>query len=264
MRACKDNIWYPLADSASVVAGLTWVLHANQVEDDSRPQAGTVDATGNARLTSGPPTEDLSWEKDLGYGVMGLFGASALYGFYVEIACAKARHEIDRQHELASGITGKPRAAMPATVAGFTFETSVAQAQQACLAQGEDWKLEGSSAECSRTAKSAAAARDVQLQFRLGALTQVALIFKLPPEDLNVQYEQLTTSLINLYDKPQVGGGPLVGECATSLAACLANDQKVSGRTWHWPSGSIELTPVWRDEHSLLELRYSHEDPQAE
>jgi hypothetical protein len=29
---------------------------------------------------------------------------------------------------------------------------------------------------------------------------------------------------------------------------------------WHWPNGSIEVSPIWRDEQALIELRYTREE----
>jgi hypothetical protein len=77
---------------------------------------------------------------------------------------------------------------------------------------------------------------------------------------LNEQYRVLNASLRGFYGDPQVARPNLSAACAPSLERCLAAGEHPDGPVWHWPTGNIEIAPVWRDDQALIELRYTREE----
>ncbi len=256
---CGD-VWYPLADMLSSFAGFTWVLYADQKEDESRPKMLTNGPTGYTMVDAGPPTQSYQTERIFGYGAMGVFGASSIYGFIVEMQCGNLRREIKEHQARRSEDLAPVRADLPSSVSGFTFDMRQEQAERACMEKRQEWQLEGTVAHC-RPKLDAPAAQPVRLEFESGTLTRIVVLYGPLAEGLNKNYDQIYATLRGTYGAPQLDRDPLVGECGTALAECMKKGQKIKASVWHWPSGSIELQPVWQGDQTLLEVRYSHEDP---
>ena len=60
------------------------MVRANNLEEASQSKTYTLAPDGTMTLISEtPPTQNHDIERYFGYGVIGLFGASALYGFFM-------------------------------------------------------------------------------------------------------------------------------------------------------------------------------------
>ena len=99
-----------------------------------------------------------------------------------------------------------------------------------------------------------------RLEFQQGVLFRVTVSRSLPDGQLNKTYQDLDATFRRTYGEPQIPPGPLSVACATSLADCLKNGEKVKGPAWHWATGSLEFQPIWRDGGAVLEERFTHED----
>jgi hypothetical protein len=150
-------------------------------------------------------------------------------------------------------------AQFPQSVSGYTFRMPIRDAERVCRGGVGDWSLIGSEGICRHVERPGAAASDVRLQFHLGALSGITIAYRSLPALLNRDYASLLNALRAQYGSPQ-DALPLEGECVTALAACLEEDQRVKAIVWSWARGSIELQPIWRGEHSQIELRYLSND----
>lgn len=240
-HAAKEcgGIVYPIFDTVSVAAGVTWVVRAEQDE-----------AAGRAEHEA---------ERIAGYGIIGLFGAAAMYGYVVEVRCASLRREVAlRKARVFADVAGE-RDGFPGGVFGFRFDMSESQAQQTCSGSQGTWKPSSAVAVCEPRLRSAAHPA-LRLHFELGALSRMTVLYDVSADRTRQRYDQLYAALRNAYGKPQVERKPLRGQCASSLWRCLENGQRLVGPAWHWPDGSIELAPVWEQSRAILELRYSRQE----
>lgn len=262
-QPCGRSIWYPLADTASAIAGLTWVLRANSDLADAEPHTATVVANGVAYSAESPGnggnTDLFRAERAAGYGVMGLFGASAIYGFIVEARCASLRSAA-----LAPPPTppGPSRRGFPGSVLGFGFHLQPAQAAAECAAKGRDWALEGAVGVCKP--KSGTADPRVELTFQLGVSTEIRAVYPVNAGTLNRDYSALFASLRGSYGAPQVEPAPFSTDCAASLNQCLEAGEHPATPVWHWAEGTIELRTAWDTDRALLEIRYTREEAAAQ
>jgi hypothetical protein len=209
---------YPIVDLGSTVAGLTWVLHANQQIADSGPM--TVDGY----TTPGRGGDNSTYEAERlgGYAIMGLFGASAIYGAYVEVECAALREDV-RSRGTAHAVEPGPkpkRAGFPGSVYGFGFAIQQQQAAQLCAAKGQEWHIEGATGLCQSKIESVANP-DLRLEFRMGVSSEITVVYRSLPAELNKNYGELYASLRGTYGPPQVEPAHISADCAHSLAHCL-------------------------------------------
>jgi hypothetical protein len=114
---------------------------------------------------------------------------------------------------------------------------------------------------CAPGAK--ADAKLVRLEFESGALQKIAVIHLAAPDQLPTVYDQLFSALRATYGEPQLARATYSEACSKSLADCLKNGEKPRGPLWHFATGTIELQPVWQDDHASLEERYTHEEAVA-
>ncbi len=265
---CK-NIWYPLADTASALAGVAWIVRANDDEALNGPEHTTTDCSsygGNVctETTYGSHHDDTyKYERVAGYSILVAFAASAIYGYAVTAECDA--HNKARVASLATQDTPaeRPRHGFPDSVEGFSFALQAAQAAQLCASKGETWELQGSTGSCKPAAESATNP-DVRLEFELGAPTTIVLTYHPTPAAVSKNYGALYASLLGFYGAPQVKPGGVSTACAASLGQCLADGESPTGPVWHWAGGTIALSPIWKDDRAVLELRYSREEPQAQ
>jgi hypothetical protein len=253
------NFWYPLADTVSVLAGATWVVSANQKEEEDRPST-TTSADGTVTIIKQGSGDTHDAERIFGYSVMGLFGASALFGYYVEIKCGELRREVnERDQRRVEQAIPPPRPDMPGEVAGFSFGMTPELAQRACVQKNQEWQLQGSVAHCNPKSGSAPVP-SVRLEFQSGTLSRIALLHEPPADQLAPTYDRFYAAFLSRYGSPQVDRAVLTSACSGALAECLKNGEKPKGAAWYWPNGSVELHLVWRDDRALLEERYSREE----
>ncbi len=260
-RPCpSDGFWSPVADTVSTAAGLTWVLYANKQAKGQDYVPPSYDTQGN--FSPGQPSEPgtdsglVKAERIFGYSSMVLFGASAIYGYVVEGACYSYRKRLSGE---ASASAPPPQAApallgFPGSVLEFSFEMTPAQAGVACTNGGRVWKVEGSLAHCT-AAPGSVRTSEVRLRYSLGTPSEITLVYRAPQSGLNEQFRVLDTSMRKFYGAPQLAAN-LPAACSASLEQCLAAGEHPVGPAWHWPKGSIEIAPIWRDEQALIELRY--------
>src|SRR4051812_4577709 len=214
------GIAYPLADTASVIAGGTYVLTAASREDDSRPYT-LVDGQ---LVRSGEPQTSYQWMRVTGYSVMAVFGLSALYGYYVEARCASLRKEVAEKRAQPPPGVSMTRASPPTTILGFSFKMPPSQAEQACAAKQYEWSRAGAVALC-RPKDEAPSGMELQLGFESDSLRQIAVVRRAPADQLTQRYEELYGSIRALYGAPQVERAALAASCQRSLADCLKNGE---------------------------------------
>lgn len=257
----RDGFWSPVLDTVSVAAGLTWVLYANK-RAESRPyvpahydnnryypeQPG--EAGDNGELTKAA--------RYWGYGSMLVFGASAIYGYLVEGSCLSYRNRIE--HDSTAVPSNEPaRAVFPGAVLQFKFSMALAEAGNACENSGRVFQVDGNAARCVN-APGSLDTSEMRLRYSLGTPSEITVIYHVPSKGLSAQYRRLSDSLGGFYGEPQIAAPSLPAACAATLEQCLAAGEHPRGPVWHWPNGSIEVVPMWRDEQALIEIRYTREE----
>ena len=100
----------------------------------------------------------------------------------------------------------------------------------------------------------------MRIRYTLGTPSEITVVYHASPQRLNEQYRVLNTSLREMYGEPQVVSPTFSAACTGSLEQCLAAGEHPQGPVWHWPTGNIEIAPVWLDEQALIELRYTREE----
>ena len=256
-KPCKpSNIQYPIADTLSTLAGVTWVIWANQKIDDADAAAKAADPYGN----DNPDDTSYKVARAAGYGAIGIFAAAAIYGFVIEGQCASYRHS---KAAPSSPNGGASTHGFPISVLDFAWNTDSVHAAQTCAARGQQWFLEGSVGLCQSKVPSAAHP-DVKLEFELGHPARIVVLYRSAPQAMNENYQQILGGLRKTYGAPQTDAAHISTACASSLAQCLADGEHPQGPRWSWANGSIELAPVWQEDQALLELRYTRTDAQAE
>ena len=238
---CGKSLWYPIADTASTVASVTWVLRANE----------ELAVHGNDQETD-------IWRASriAGWTGIGLFGASAIYGYVVEARCAGLRKAAE---VAAAPPPAAPRPGFPGNVFGFGFRMQQAQLAQVCLAKAGLWSMEGVTGSCKPTLESAAAP-EVRITFQLGTPSEIRTIYSGRAETKNRDYQALAAGLRKNYGPPQVEASALTPECQASLGQCLRSGARPTGPLWHWAAGTIELVPMWAGERAVLHIRYTAEE----
>ena len=257
----SDGIWSPVADTVSTIAGLSWVLYANSQAQGQEYVAPEFDSRGE---TIGQPTKPgadpgvVRAERIFGYSSMVLFGASAIYGYIVEGACASYHKRIAQATGAADVKVQPARHGFPGSVLQFGFGMTIAETGTACQSSGRVFRLDGARAECLPKPGTASTS-EVRIQYALGTPSQITVVYHAPRAGLSEQYRVLNASLRESYGAPQVAAG-FSASCTASLEQCLAAGEHPSGPVWHWPNGSIEVAPVWQGERALIELRYTREE----
>ncbi|HEY4104252.1 MAG TPA: hypothetical protein VGM44_10190 [Polyangiaceae bacterium] len=179
---------------------------------------------------------------------------SAIWGFYVESECSGRRKPIVNEPPATA-----KRAGFPGSVFGFDYQMNPERAAALCTSKGQEWTLEGSTGLC-QSKVATVVVPDLRLEFRLGTASEITVVYRSPPNGINQNYTELYAATKKNYGPPQVEPAHVSALCAQSLAECLANGEHPSGPIWQWADGSIELRPIWQEDHALLELHYTHED----
>ena len=246
---CK-SVGPPVFDAGVAVLGLFDVIYANGRLDGENVAGVHIDP---------PPDEKTAFQiyRGIGYGVLGVFGASAIYGVYVHVNCRPFERQLAAEKRDSFARPARP--ALPASVYGLGFEMPEAAASATCRRDGRAWQFNGSVGLCRGTS-AGSAPYDVRVSYRFGAPHEITVLYHAAPEHLNRAYDQLYASARKRYGKPQLERSALSSECAASLAQCLQNGERPTGSAWHWPSGTIELVPIWSEERALLELRHIREE----
>ena len=251
---CGTSVWLPIVDTASTVAGATWVLRANSDLDDTRPHDETfgqytVQAPGN-----GDSVDRLKVERAAGWTIIGVFGASAIYGYLVEARCAA--------HQKPPESAANPMLAsrgFPASVLGYTFRMQRSEAATQCVATDDVWAFWGYTGTCKPRSGTAPHPR-VELDFELGVPSRIRVVYPAPPQTANRDYHALADSLRKSFGAPRSDMAPWSAACSASLSDCLSAGEHPEGPTWHWPSGSLELAPTVSDGQPVIEIRYTRAD----
>ena len=268
---CTSSRAAPIIDS-SVVLGESIFLIAGLARDDADyARTGT-----NRNVYLGATA-----------GIAAVFLASALYGYDITGKCQvlkgqppdtrapsspggfpapdedRGRRSRDPDPWASLVASGAQVPDVPKTVGGFSFSTTVAEAEKTCTATQRAWDLRGRIGSCSSRVEGSGA-ETVRLEFELGNLSKI-VILHLPAQDvLNRDYDKLDGKLRVRYGKPQAARAPLSDECATSLAECMKRGETPAGSTWFLRAGRIELLPIWRDDRPFIEERYTREEPPSE
>jgi hypothetical protein len=243
--SCGRSLWYPVADTATAVASATWIVRANdELETHSQDSEGDV------------------WRASrvIGWASLGLFGASAIYGYVVEGRCAALRKNAELKVAPPPS-SGRP--GFPGSVFGFGFRMPVGDMAQLCLSKGATWSKEGANASCKPKLESSANP-EIRVTFELGVASEIRTLYVGGAETKNRDYQALAAGLRRSYGPPQVEASTLSAECQTSLAQCLEAGVRPTGPVWHWAAGTIELSPRWQDERAVLDIRYTREEAQAQ
>jgi hypothetical protein len=243
---------YPLYDLTWVAGGISWVLLADSLEDTSR----NPEINSQGQLTRGPPTQDYSTMRTLGWVQAGFFAGSTLWGAYVQGRCFSADRDARKQElerdQAARALHGE----FPNHVMGFTLGMPAGQAESTCRGDGRLYSSDGAEATCSAH-PSATMESNVRLQFRLGTLAEVTVYYLRSPEELAKTYDQLYEVLGKKYGTPHSDRGALSPECRANLGQCLEQGNTIKGAAWFWPKGSVTLAPIWRNEHAEIDVRYA-------
>jgi hypothetical protein len=173
---------------------------------------------------------------------------------------SSAAHRESNESAAAPSNVASQREEFPHRVADYAFGMRVSDAEGVCRRAAQQWNVNGSDAQCVRTERSSKDAVEVHLRFALGALSAITVVYRSSPGVLNRDYAHLSSAFRAKYGKPQVEPARPSGSCATALAACLAEGEKVKAMVWSWARGSVELEPVWRDERAQIEVRYLQQD----
>jgi hypothetical protein len=244
---CGKSFWLPLADTASTVASVTWVVRANS-ELETHSQDSESDLWRASRIA--------------GWAGIGLFGASAIYGYVVEARCASLRNAA----EAAAAPPPPPpstRPKFPGSVFGFGFRMRQAELAQLCLSKRGLWTMEGATGSCKPTLDSNVSP-EIRVSFELGVPSEIRTRYLGSAQTKNRDYQALAAGLRASYGPPQVEAEALPPACQASLAECLESGVRPKGPVWHWPAGTIELVPSWASERAVLDIRYAREEVQAD
>ena len=238
---CGKSFWYPVADTISAAASATWVVRANnELETHSEDSEGGI------------------WRASriAGWAGIGLFSASAIYGYVVEGRCAQLR----KNREIAA-TTGpvSTRREFPGSVLGFGFHMPEGDLAQLCMSKNAEWSKNGAVGYCRPRGESTANP-EVRITFELGKPAEIRTIYVGAAATKNRDYRSLADGLRKSFGSPQVEGAPLSAACQASLSACLEAGERPKGPVWHWAAGTIELAPMWADERAVLEIRYTAEE----
>jgi hypothetical protein len=242
---CGRSFWLPVADTVSAAASATWIVRAN-----NELEAHSQDSEGDIWRAS----------RIAGWAGLGLFGASAIYGYIVEGRCATLRKEAE---QAAAEPPASTRPGFPGSVYGFGFRMSVGDMAQLCLSKSGTWTHEGARASCKPKLESSANP-EIRVTFELGVVSEIRTLYVGSAETKNRDYQALAAGLRKSYGPPQVEAAALSPECQTSLAQCLDAGVRPRGPVWHWAAGTIELSPSWQDERAVLDIRYTRADAQAQ
>jgi hypothetical protein len=152
------------------------------------------------------------------------------------------------------------RDGFPHKVGPYGFGMRMSGAAAVCSEAAQQWRVNGSEAVCVRSDRSRKDALDVRLQFSLGVLTKITVLYKPPSQVLARDYASLAGAFRAKYGKPQIEAPGIPDSCRASLAACLAEGNQVKATVWSWSKGSLELEPVWREEQAQIEVRYLQQE----
>jgi len=260
-KQCSDVI-YPLADTASTAASISWILLANGKIEDNQPKPEgyrtQYGVTAYFEADPGNPSQVSRYEvlRGVAYASTALFALSAIYGWVVEAQCATLRKEVEgASPKVALASSTQPR--FPHSVLDFEFDLRPGAAEQVCSVRGGTWSFEDNVGLCSWPAD--AAKPSVRLAFELGVPSRITVIYAASAAQLPTNYSALAASMHKLYGAPQVAAAPPSAACATGLARCLENGEHVAGPVWRWAQGTIELSPAWQGDRAVIELRYVHD-----
>jgi len=258
-----------LADTISTAASVTWIIYANRKIEENEPKAeaytnnqfGGVDYSP---ASDGSPSDVTSfkWLRAGGYVSLGLFAASAIYGWVVEGQCHALRQELAANKAPKEQDVSPTRQPFPASVLDYSFEFRPDQAQQHCFAQGRHWSLQGSVGVC-KSERPSTERPTVQLDFELGTPSRITVSYPTPAEQLIRSSRVLEASVTKIYGPPQAQAAPLSASCTASLAGCLQDGERPAGPTWRWARGSIAISSSWKDDGAWLELHYQRAEANA-
>jgi hypothetical protein len=256
--SCRGNFVNPLYDFTWVAGGFVWVLEADRLEEESRPKTYGLALAEPINPPPDPP-KSYAWMRGIGYGQAAFFGLSTLWGLYVEARCARARPRPSGE-AVAQQKNDLQRGAFPSLVEGFTLGMRVAEAERACRAKRDDYQPAAAGATCAPPMQAATGTSAARLQYRLGALSEVTMVYTPPAAQVGALHEQMYAGLVSKYGPPQRDRAAVPNECRVELAACLERGTLLTGATWYWPNGSVTLVPVWLNGHAEVDLRFALED----
>jgi hypothetical protein len=253
---CRDP-WYPIADMVSTIAGVTWVVHANQ-RDEAEAHQNSYTSAGNAPFD----TVSTDFLRAAGYTVIAVYGASTIYGFYVTGKCVQRKNEVaaaKEQRTQARAQEGSSRrAALPEVVGGFSFRIAPEEATRICLAAHHEWDARGSVAYCRPPAASTSA-QLTRLEFELGSLARISVLHNPARDSFNQAYDEIFARMLAQFGAPQEQRAPLSDDCDAALPACLEQGAKPRGARWFWSEGNVAVAPIWLEGHAFIEERHARE-----
>ena len=179
--ACGRSFLYPVADTISTGASITWIVRAND-ELDTHRRDSEGDRWRFARVA--------------GWVSLGVFGASAIYGYFVEGRCARIRKERELAKTLPPAAT---RRAFPSSVFGFGFRRQRAELAQVCVSKDAQWSMEGTVARCRPRNESVP---EVRIAFELGVSSEIRTVFVGAAAAENRDYQSLADGLRKFYGPP--------------------------------------------------------------
>jgi hypothetical protein len=246
-------VLYPLADASWVLLGALEALAA-QHDLKGKDQNIGFDQT----IHTDPDASEvrlLEGQRAVGYGLAAVAAVSMVWGFVVAGQCSALESEAVRRGHERGAVRAKQ--GFPSGVYGYRFGMDMMLAERACLEEGDVWHAESSAADC--TSKDPASRPGRHLEFELGALTRIVLVYGVGGAITNKYLDELELSLRAQYGEPQ-RRRLLSAHCAASLRTCLVDGEHPRGPSWHWPNGAVELAPVIEHDQPVLTLSYSREE----
>jgi hypothetical protein len=219
LEGCKTAWRYPVTDTGSVVAGGTWLIGG--FRDQSKSESENQGGASRRWATT---------EKIFGYSVIGLYGVSAVYGYYVFAKC----HDLQiKEKAAAAARTASPsvRYWFPQNVLGFAFGRTAIEAQRACQSAHGAWDAATAQPVCHAAAPSLKEP-DVRLELNLGTIQRVTLVYPVSRATLDRALRDVQQTAMHYYGPPQPPG------------------------TWRLPGGTIQLESVDTEERTAVELSF--------
>jgi hypothetical protein len=218
LERCMKPWSYPIVDTGSVIAGTTWLLGGFRDRDQSTDKGGSSRSWANA-------------ETAFGYSVMGLYGASAIYGYYVVAKCRDLeRAEKAKAAERAASLA--VRYQFPQKVLGYSFGQTTVEAQRVCESAHGAWDAAMERPVC-HAATPSLKQPDVRFELSLGTVQRITLVYPASRATFDRALRDVQQTALHYYGPPQQPPG-----------------------TWRWAGGSIQLESFNTEDRSAVELSF--------
>jgi hypothetical protein len=237
-RTNSFSTWvYPLADATWVLGGVADIVTSDQRLKDDPSNKGLYETIG--------------W---FGIASVAIATPSLIYGLWVAGQCRKEPASGEEANQ-AVGATRR-KFDFPTALNGFAFGSDSKSAERVCFTQGDTLEADQNSARC--VPKDPVARPTIELEYELGALTRIALVYRAQKGLINNHFDLLEQNLQSQYGTPQ-RHRRLSDRCIQSLGYCLQQGETPQGAGWHFPNGNIDMLPTLEQGDPVIIIRYSRD-----